>query len=336
MNAQPIYAIFLALLVFSVLMITLGVTQSNQLGKKSTFSNKFLPCKGQNLMFSREDIITNKTIAPPIPSSLIQMPKVQKFPLKIEGHRGAGLLEPENTIKSYKRAIELELDAIELDVWLTKDGVPVISHNNISRYGDQDFQGLKYQAQEAGRYLLSLAEVLDISKGKISLNIELKDPQEVVVRRVLDLLEERDMLGQVMISSFHHYQKEILSKEVSKRNLTTKVSFGFLMNIYNVRFPNYVEDTQPGDAIVVDFRYLKNERKKCLEEIKKARKHGVKVSFWFYAGFKMESMYYDDLVEVGVDAIVTNYPLEVMKHFEAKKKTLSKGGKKKSKINKRS
>ena len=40
----------------------------------------------------------------------------------IEGHRGFGLLEPENTLKSFNRCIDNGgIDFIELDTWLSKD-----------------------------------------------------------------------------------------------------------------------------------------------------------------------------------------------------------------------
>ena len=38
--------------------------------------------------------------------------------MRIEGHRGAGTLEHENTLKAFSKAIELNLDGVELDVKL--------------------------------------------------------------------------------------------------------------------------------------------------------------------------------------------------------------------------
>ena len=46
-----------------------------------------------------------------------------------EGHRGHCAKYPENTMISYSSAIELGVDAIEFDVWLTKDKVPVLMHD---------------------------------------------------------------------------------------------------------------------------------------------------------------------------------------------------------------
>lgn len=47
----------------------------------------------------------------------------------IEGHRGACGLYPENTLLSFQKAIEMGVDAIEFDVWLTSDKVPVLMHD---------------------------------------------------------------------------------------------------------------------------------------------------------------------------------------------------------------
>lgn len=47
----------------------------------------------------------------------------------IEGHRGVCGLYPENTLLSFQKAIEMGVDAIEFDVWLTSDKVPVLMHD---------------------------------------------------------------------------------------------------------------------------------------------------------------------------------------------------------------
>ena len=47
----------------------------------------------------------------------------------VEGHRGYCAKYPENTMISFAAAIELGVDAIEFDVWLSKDKVPVLMHD---------------------------------------------------------------------------------------------------------------------------------------------------------------------------------------------------------------
>ncbi len=47
----------------------------------------------------------------------------------VEGHRGYCAEYPENTLLSYEKAIDLGVDGIEFDVWLTSDKVPVLMHD---------------------------------------------------------------------------------------------------------------------------------------------------------------------------------------------------------------
>ena len=49
--------------------------------------------------------------------------------IEIQGHRGARGLLPENTIPAFERAIELGVDVLELDLGMTRDGVPVVHHD---------------------------------------------------------------------------------------------------------------------------------------------------------------------------------------------------------------
>ena len=49
--------------------------------------------------------------------------------MEIQGHRGARGLLPENTIPAFERAILLGVDVLELDLGMTRDGVPVVHHD---------------------------------------------------------------------------------------------------------------------------------------------------------------------------------------------------------------
>jgi glycerophosphoryl diester phosphodiesterase len=50
---------------------------------------------------------------------------------ELQGHRGARGLRPENTLPSFELALDLGVDAIETDVHLTSDGVPILCHEPI-------------------------------------------------------------------------------------------------------------------------------------------------------------------------------------------------------------
>ena len=73
------------------------------------------------------------------------------------GHRGAAGHEPENTLRSIERAIELGVDFVEMDVQLTRDGHLVILHD---KRVDRTTNGRGYVSQ------MSLAEVQALDAGK--------------------------------------------------------------------------------------------------------------------------------------------------------------------------
>ena len=54
----------------------------------------------------------------------------------VEGHRGFCAKYPENTLLSYEKAIEIGVDAIEFDIWLSKDKVPVLMHDGNAKRTD--------------------------------------------------------------------------------------------------------------------------------------------------------------------------------------------------------
>lgn len=52
-----------------------------------------------------------------------------KKPFAVVAHRGASTYEPENTIKAIEKAIDMGVDAVEVDVRLSKDYMPVVIHD---------------------------------------------------------------------------------------------------------------------------------------------------------------------------------------------------------------
>jgi glycerophosphoryl diester phosphodiesterase len=50
--------------------------------------------------------------------------------IKVLGHRGARVYEPENTLRSFKKAIELGVDQIELDLHFSRDGQLMVIHDD--------------------------------------------------------------------------------------------------------------------------------------------------------------------------------------------------------------
>jgi glycerophosphoryl diester phosphodiesterase len=69
----------------------------------------------------------------PSPSPLDNRPRTSdvSLMLEIQGHRGARGLKPENTLPSFEAALDAGATSIETDVHLTRDGVPVLTHDPI-------------------------------------------------------------------------------------------------------------------------------------------------------------------------------------------------------------
>jgi glycerophosphoryl diester phosphodiesterase len=99
------------------------------------------------------------------------------------GHRGAGGHEPENTIRSVRRALELGADGVEVDVHFT-DGQLVVIHddtlerttNGHGRLAKKTFAYLRSLDAGLGERIPTLAEIFDAVKRRAVINIELKGP----------------------------------------------------------------------------------------------------------------------------------------------------------------
>jgi glycerophosphoryl diester phosphodiesterase len=103
-------------------------------------------------------------------------------PYLVIAHRGASAYEPENTLRAFRRAIELGADMSELDVHLSKDGQPVIMHNatvdrttnGTGAIKDMTLAELKTLEASKGERIPTLQEVIDLVRGRCGLYIELK------------------------------------------------------------------------------------------------------------------------------------------------------------------
>lgn len=107
------------------------------------------------------------------------------------GHRGAGGYAPENTIASMRKAIELGVDGFEFDIQLSKDGVPVVIHDEtLERTTNgkglvNDFTWEELQKLSAGNKdfpnekIPSLLDVIEFVDKRCRLFIELKAEESV-------------------------------------------------------------------------------------------------------------------------------------------------------------
>ena len=215
----------------------------------------------------------------------------------VTGHRGAGFLEPENTIRSINKALELGVDQIEIDVHLTKDDRVVVIHDtSVDRTTDghgyvSDFSLDEIKDLDAGEgeRIPILEEVIKLTKGRAILQIELKglDVEEETVK----IVEKYDALYGVVLTSFRH--KAV--KNVKKINPIIETGILFVCQPVDVV---QLANSAHADAIHPNINYVDKEM------INQARLHDLKVRVWNADDEKTLSK----MISLGVDAIGTNRP----------------------------
>jgi glycerophosphoryl diester phosphodiesterase len=147
---------------------------------------------------------------------------------KVIGHRGAKAYAPENTLESIKTAASLGVEWVELDVKLTRDGVPIIFHDEeldrttngsgpvaLAIYDDiqQLEAGSWFGDSFAGIKIPTLEEAVDvILQHNLGLNLEIKPcpgrEKETAEAALAELSQYWDDPSKLLISSFQHVSLE--------------------------------------------------------------------------------------------------------------------------------
>jgi glycerophosphoryl diester phosphodiesterase len=134
----------------------------------------------------------------------------------IIGHRGACGYEPENTLRSFQRALDLGVAMVELDVYACKTGQLVITHDDdvsittdgVGSVTDMSFDALRALKVNSIGQIPTLDEVIELVARRIPINIELKGP--CTARPVAELIKEYREIGwsssDFVVSSFDHQQ----------------------------------------------------------------------------------------------------------------------------------
>ena len=138
-------------------------------------------------------------------------------------HRGFSGTRPENTLAAVKAAIEVGADMVEVDVTLTSDGQVVCIHDDtvnrttngsgpVTGYTLDELRRLDaggwFSPEYAGEKIPTMAEVLELSRGRILVNIEIKSEvvtdqaEGGIAEKVVRLLHELKMTDQVIVLSF--------------------------------------------------------------------------------------------------------------------------------------
>lgn len=220
--------------------------------------------------------------------------------LKI-GHRGAKGHVPENTLASFRKALDMGMDAVELDVHVCATGELVVIHDftvdrTTSGSGEvhkMTLAELKHLVVE-GRYdIPTLAEVMTLCKDKCRVNIEMKGRHTALpVSEFVDRLVKGGWSYEdIIVSSFQREELQIMSETNSSIHL------GILTQASVTQAWEWAEEFK-AKALHPHFSLLTESN------VKKARQAGYKVYTWTVNEP-------EDIVRVkayGVDGIITDYP----------------------------
>jgi len=119
-------------------------------------------------------------------------------------HRGASSMARENTLEAFQKAIDLRADMIEFDVRRTQDRHYVIHHDPRiagKPLNEMTLREVREIARSLDFHVPELEEVLALTRGKIGLDIELKE--EGYEREIIRLAGRSLAEGDFIVSSFH-------------------------------------------------------------------------------------------------------------------------------------
>ncbi len=123
----------------------------------------------------------------------------------IIGHRGASAVAPENTIAAFAAAIDAGADGIEFDVRLSRDGVPVVIHDEtLYRTSGVRRRVADLSANELNQFdVPSLAQVFELfAPNNLVLYLEMKEV--AVAQECCRLIEQSGFKDRVIFECFEH------------------------------------------------------------------------------------------------------------------------------------
>jgi glycerophosphoryl diester phosphodiesterase len=244
----------------------------------------------------------------------------------VHGHRGARALRPENTIPAFEYAIEACVDALEMDVVVTKDDVLVISHDphinpeicqgphpgvairqlTLSELREYDCGALKNpgfpkQQLVPGTRIPTLDEVLRLSvHANIQFNIEIKSfpdrpeltpPPDIFAAMLLDVIRKNKLEPRSIVQSFDFRilrEMQRLAPEIRRSALWEGAARPFV---------DIAQEALAG-IIAPDFALVTPEQVSAA--------HAAKLEVMPWTANTSEE--WRKLIDAGVDAIITDDP----------------------------
>ena len=222
----------------------------------------------------------------------------------VQAHRGASGYEYQNTIKAFDKAVELNSDAIELDIRKSKDNEIVVFHDPTYKdkhINDWNYLELLEETKKDNFEVPLLIDVLNLYKGKILLDIEIKEEgyEEEVVKMILSVLT----YDEFNIRSFSEKTVRTI-KELDKNIYTILLigvqypKYGFFSRLAEL-FPRAKVRRSKCDAVSPNYQLIRLWYVQRMHLIKKP------VLAWTVNDEKIIRRM---LHKAKVDGVVTNYP----------------------------
>jgi glycerophosphoryl diester phosphodiesterase len=201
--------------------------------------------------------------------------------------------------------MEIGVDAVEIDVYLTKDKEVVIIHdstvdrttNGKGPIGSYTLEEIKKLDAGKGEKIPTLEEVIEFVKDKVRLIIELKE--EGTEDKVVELIKRYNMFDSAYIISFWHMLVKKI-KEMDSRIKTGVLLVGCPVDACMAR-------SASADALVMNYAFVNKEL------VDKAHQEGLKVFIWNIDDRDMLRPY----VDMGVDGIGSNDPRILVEYFKS-------------------
>jgi glycerophosphoryl diester phosphodiesterase len=221
------------------------------------------------------------------------------------GHRGAMGHETENTLASIQKALDLNVDMIEIDVFKITSGEIVVFHdeeidrltNGSGAIESLNLNAIKNLTVKGNHKIPLLIEVLDVIDHKVPVNIELKGPgtSEGVLEIINSYIENRGWsLNDFLISSFNWEELKDM------RTINKDIEIAVLTEANPLDAIDIAEEL---DAVAINPNYMSLTK----GNVSKIRNHGFKIYTWTVNDAEQISK----MKSLGVDGIFTNYPERV-------------------------